>query len=140
MDASLPFDHIVVVMMENHSFDNLLGALHRSGQPKAHGLRFNGKGVARNWNPDAAGERVLLVPAPHHRAGAVGDADLERDAPADRRRPHGRLRAVGRKRRADGLLDRGRAALLLLVRAHVHDRQQVVHLGPVPDLSRTAAS
>ncbi len=24
---ALPFDHVVVVMMENHSFDNLLGAL-----------------------------------------------------------------------------------------------------------------
>jgi phospholipase C len=58
VDASLPFDHIVVVMMENHSFDNLLGALAHSGQPKAHGLKFNAKGVARNWNPNAAGERV----------------------------------------------------------------------------------
>ena len=34
---ALPFDHIVVVMMENHSFDNLLGALSASGQPKARG-------------------------------------------------------------------------------------------------------
>lgn len=25
-DDAMPFDHIVVVMMENHSFDNLLGA------------------------------------------------------------------------------------------------------------------
>src|SRR4051794_326492 len=33
VDDSLPFDHIVVVMMENHSFDNLLGALAHSGQP-----------------------------------------------------------------------------------------------------------
>src|SRR5262249_40253248 len=30
VNEALPFDHIVVVMMENHSFDNLLGALHRS--------------------------------------------------------------------------------------------------------------
>ena len=36
----MPFDHIVVVMMENHSFDNYLGALSRHGQPKADGLRF----------------------------------------------------------------------------------------------------
>lgn len=26
-DASMPFDHVVVVMMENHSFDNFLGSL-----------------------------------------------------------------------------------------------------------------
>jgi phospholipase C len=55
VDESLPFDHIVVVMMENHSFDNLLGALARSGQPKAHGLKINAKGVARNSNPGPDG-------------------------------------------------------------------------------------
>jgi phospholipase C len=53
--AALPFEHIVVVMMENHSFDNLLGALPRSGQPKAHGLHFNHAGVARNSNPGESG-------------------------------------------------------------------------------------
>jgi phospholipase C len=45
-------------MMENHSFDNLLGALSRSGQPKADGLRFTHAGVARNENPDANGVQV----------------------------------------------------------------------------------
>jgi phospholipase C len=55
VDERLPFDHIVVVMMENHSFDNLLGALAHSGQPKAHGLKINGKGVAQNWNPGPEG-------------------------------------------------------------------------------------
>jgi phospholipase C len=58
VDEALPFDHIVVVMMENHSFDNLLGALSRSGQPRADGLRFNHLGVARNSNPDADGVAV----------------------------------------------------------------------------------
>jgi phospholipase C len=53
--AALPFDHIVVVMMENHSFDNLLGALARSGQPKAQGLRFSPAGVALNSNPGPHG-------------------------------------------------------------------------------------
>ncbi len=55
VDERLPFDHIVVVMMENHSFDNLLGALAHSGQPKAHGLKINGKGVAHNSNPGPEG-------------------------------------------------------------------------------------
>ena len=31
VNEALPFDHIVVVMMENHSFDNLLGALRAVG-------------------------------------------------------------------------------------------------------------
>jgi phospholipase C len=53
---ALPFDHVVVVMMENHSFDNLLGALAHSGQPKAHGLRFDSAGNARNSNPGIGGK------------------------------------------------------------------------------------
>jgi phospholipase C len=52
---ALPFDHVVIVMMENHSFDNLLGALARSGQPRAKGLHFNARGVAQNTNPGPAG-------------------------------------------------------------------------------------
>ena len=52
---ALPFDHIIVVMMENHSFDNVLGALSRSGQPKAQGLRFSRHGVALNSNPGPNG-------------------------------------------------------------------------------------
>jgi phospholipase C len=52
---ALPFDHIVVVMMENHSFDNLLGALSLSGQPNAHGLHFDRAGAARNTNPGPSG-------------------------------------------------------------------------------------
>jgi phospholipase C len=53
--TALPFDHIVVVMMENHSFDNLLGALAVSGQPKADGLRFDRTGAAVNSNPGPEG-------------------------------------------------------------------------------------
>jgi phospholipase C len=46
----MPFDHIVVVMMENHSFDHYLGMLPKRGQPLADGFRFrDGKPV--NSNP-----------------------------------------------------------------------------------------
>ena len=55
VNEAMPFDHIVVIMMENHSFDNLLGALAHSGQPKARGLKFNAKGVATNSNPGPEG-------------------------------------------------------------------------------------
>jgi phospholipase C len=61
VNAALPFDHIVVVMMENHSFDNLLGALPISGQPKAHGLKFGPEGAALNHNPGPSG-RVRSFP------------------------------------------------------------------------------
>jgi phospholipase C len=55
VDAALPFDHIVVVMMENHSFDNYLGALGRHGQPKADGLTFrHHKAINHNPSPKGA--------------------------------------------------------------------------------------
>jgi phospholipase C len=53
--AAMPFDHIVCVMMENHSFDNLLGALPLRGQRKADGLTFDGAGQATNSNPSSNG-------------------------------------------------------------------------------------
>jgi phospholipase C len=49
VDGTMPFKHIVVVMMENHSFDNLLGAL-RLTNPLVDGLRFE-DGVAIDSNP-----------------------------------------------------------------------------------------
>ncbi len=55
VNESMPFDHIVIVMMENHSFDNLLGALAHSGQPRAQGLHLNHAGVALNSNPGPEG-------------------------------------------------------------------------------------
>jgi phospholipase C len=53
--AAMPFDHVVCVMMENHSFDNLLGALSRLGQPNADGLTFDRAGQATNSNPSSSG-------------------------------------------------------------------------------------
>jgi phospholipase C len=51
-DPEMPFDHLVVVMMENHSFDNLLGALSLT-RPDVCGLTFE-NGMATNANPGAA--------------------------------------------------------------------------------------
>ena len=71
-NPAMPFDHIIVVMMENHSFDNLLGALRRT-RPDVDGLSFNGAGQATNTNPGTAqtGAEVTAFPlantaqAPH---------------------------------------------------------------------------
>ena len=46
----MPFDHLVVVMMENHSFDNLVGELSRT-RSDIHGLTFDIAGEATNSNP-----------------------------------------------------------------------------------------
>jgi len=61
---ALPFDHLIVVMMENHSFDNLLGTLSRSGKPRADGFTFDALGRVTNSNPDAAGNPVRAFPFP----------------------------------------------------------------------------
>jgi phospholipase C len=62
--AALPFDHIVLVMQENHSFDNYFGMLPRRGQPLADGFTFDRRGVPLNANPYRGGiARVLRAPS-----------------------------------------------------------------------------
>ena len=53
-DEAMPFDHLVVVMMENHSFDNLVGSL-AATRSDVDGLSFGPDGVAANANPGSAG-------------------------------------------------------------------------------------
>jgi phospholipase C len=53
-NGEMPFDRIVVVMMENHSFDNLLGELSRT-RTDVEGLEFDGAGEATNSNPSRSG-------------------------------------------------------------------------------------
>jgi phospholipase C len=50
------FDHVVVLMLENRSFDNVLGYLYQDGVPSGK----NFEGVAGNGltNPDADGNPV----------------------------------------------------------------------------------
>ena len=49
-------DHIVVLMMENRSFDHMLGYLERDGLPDVNGLDGD------EWNPDDRGERIAVFP------------------------------------------------------------------------------
>jgi phospholipase C len=49
--AALPFDHLVIVMQENHSFDNYLGMLPARGQPLADGFALDRAGRPTNSNP-----------------------------------------------------------------------------------------
>ncbi len=65
--GAFPFDHLVLVMQENHSFDNYLGMLPVCGQPKADGFTFNQKEEPVNWNP-LDGERMYVYP----QSGAIG--------------------------------------------------------------------
>jgi phospholipase C len=58
-DPEMPFDHLVVVMMENHSFDNLLGTLpyRVPGRELVDGLTLE-HGRWANFNADAHRESV----------------------------------------------------------------------------------
>src|SRR5213075_2649858 len=58
--SALPFDHIVVLMMENHSFDCYFGMLPRRGQPAADGFAFDASGQPANRNPYKGGYVVPL--------------------------------------------------------------------------------
>jgi phospholipase C len=60
---ALPFDHIVVLMMENHSFDNYFGMLPLRGQRAADGFTFDKHGNPTNSNP-LRGGYVLPYHAP----------------------------------------------------------------------------
>jgi phospholipase C len=60
---SMPeIEHIVVLMMENHSFDNLLGMVPHQvpGRRSVDGWRFQG-GEPVNFNLDASGNKVIAA-------------------------------------------------------------------------------
>jgi phospholipase C len=54
-DPTTPIEHIVIVMQENHSFDEYLGMLPRRGQPRADGFSFDRHGRPTNANPRTDG-------------------------------------------------------------------------------------
>lgn len=67
VNEAMPFDHIVVVMMENHSFDNVFGDLGRT-RDDVEALSFNATGIATNANPTADGaSHVVSYPLPDTR-------------------------------------------------------------------------
>ncbi|HEY4675941.1 MAG TPA: alkaline phosphatase family protein, partial [Candidatus Angelobacter sp.] len=60
--------HIVVLMMENRSFDHMLGGL-KQGFPKINGLTGN------ESNPDSAGNVVKVSPTADYRGQLSHDPD-----------------------------------------------------------------
>ncbi len=61
-NPDMPFEHLVVVMMENHSFDNLLGALSLTRRDVS-GLTFE-RGTATNSNPGGSGTPAVVSAFP----------------------------------------------------------------------------
>ena len=107
VNADMPFDHLIVVMMENHSFDNLFGELGTT-RSDVDALSFDGSGTATNSNPGPAapGGRVTAFPF-GNTAQTDSHAELGCDPRADQRRRDGRFCALYERRpRTDGLLSR----------------------------------
>jgi len=63
--SSMPkIEHIVVLMMENHSFDNLLGMAPHQVLGRSHVDGFTRRGGRlRDFNPDPSGRRIYAAPA-----------------------------------------------------------------------------
>ncbi len=135
-------EHIVILMMENHSYDNYLGLLAGRGD----GLPLDGHGVPTPSNTAADG---TAVPMRHF----AGTRQLKRNPDAELEcQPHpvggGFLRRFCAKHRADppragrfggdDLLDRGRSALLLRARACFPAGDAMVFLLPRPDIPEQA--
>jgi phospholipase C len=59
-DTLPQIEHVVVLMMENHSYDNYLGMLRRGD-----GFRLGKGGRPVDWNPNRRGERQLAFPMPN---------------------------------------------------------------------------
>jgi len=74
VDPKMPFDHVVIVMQENHSFDNYFGMLPRRGQPKADGFSFDASGKPTNSNPYKNGYLVAQHADTHCQPGGVGQS------------------------------------------------------------------
>src|SRR5204863_9672070 len=72
--AALPLDHLVIVMQENHSFDNYFGMLARRGQPAADGFSFNVGGKPVNTNPYQDGYVTVQHAASHCQPDGVSQS------------------------------------------------------------------
>ena len=75
--------HVVVLMMENRSFDHMLGAL-KAQYPSIDGLTGN------ETNPDTTGAQVSVQPQAEYQSQLDPDPNhhFRRRQPADLRRSH----------------------------------------------------
>ena len=95
-DPSTPIKHVVIVMQENHSFDEYFGMLPRSGQPKADGFTFDRAGRPTNSNPVPGGRQTV-----YHRLSKCPGSDAGQSWNSTHKEiDHGRMDGFAR-------LDRG---------------------------------
>ena len=63
-DSANPIEHVVIVMMENHSFDNYLGMLPRRGHPGVDGFHIGPDGKPTDTNPAPGGGSIRAFRMP----------------------------------------------------------------------------
>jgi phospholipase C len=64
--SSPKFDHLVVVMMENRSFDHMLGMLYTKDNPPPRRQTFHGLDGKKHSNPNPSnGSRIYAAPTTH---------------------------------------------------------------------------
>ena len=125
-------DHIIVLMMENHSFDSYFGMLESERRLPAR------KRHATAQNLDSGGQIVRAFHMPSAcQADDRAEPGVERQPHRLRERQERRLRARERPG-GDGVLDRRRHPLLLRARAHLPARHALVLLHAVPDVPQPA--
>ena len=138
--ASMPqIEHVVVLMMENHSFDNLLGMVPyevkgRAGRRRADAQRRPDHELQprRQRQPDLRDPGTVAVPA-----ALASQQLLELVSRGVRKRHQQRLRdRRSRRSDRDEHLGRARPAVHLLTRAPLPDRRTLLLLGPGPDVSQ----
>jgi len=67
-------DHIIVVMMENHSYDNYLGMLRGTGRRKLDGFTLAADGMPTATQVDGSGTTVRAFPAQTSCQGSVSQS------------------------------------------------------------------
>ena len=123
-------EHVVVLMMENHSYDSYFGALRRGD-----GFRFAPDGQPRNANPDGTGNLVRAFHMPSTcQLHALPGQDWNRSHTVVEQRPQRRLRARRRPRSSMGYWDQTDIPVLLRAREHVPARRPLVRLGARADV------
>ena len=133
-------EHIIVLMMENHTFDNFLGMLPNQvkSRHKVDGLKVDKHGKVdelQSRRDGPAGPRdafALAVSGPrrHRRAGTASHTSFNGG------RNDGFVKA--RSRAGDAVLRPDRPAVLLLAGLDVPDRRALLLVGPRPDLPQPA--
>jgi phospholipase C len=103
-DPATPIQHIVIVMQENHSFDEYFGMLARSGQPKADGFVFDAHGRPTNSNPVGHGRQPVF----HRLSYCSGDSAGQSWNSTHKEIDHGRM---------DGFAELSRNAMSYYTRA-----------------------